>query len=127
MLAQEMFRQLVEQAEKTVSSGESAQEFPLLHKDRENIDEIVLDSTIDGTQYYLVRRRPRSHNTIRLSPRERAIARVVAQGLPNKCIAKQLNISPWTVASYMRRIFSKLQVTSRTASIAKLMQEDLLD
>ncbi len=127
MLAQEMFAQLVEQAEKTVVSGKSAQELPVLRKNQEDIDEIVLDSTVDGTQYYLVRRRPRSQNAIRLSPRERAIARLVAQGWPNKCIAKQLNISPWTVASYMRRIFAKLQVTSRTATIAKLMQEDLLD
>ena len=63
---------------------------------------------------------------ISLSPRERAIAQLVAQGLPNKCIAKNLNISHWTVATYVKRIFLKLGVSSRTAMIAMLIQEDLL-
>jgi len=63
---------------------------------------------------------------ISLSPRERAIAQLVAQGLPNKCIAKNLNISHWTVATYIKRIFIKLGVSSRTAMIAMLMQENLL-
>ncbi|MEG3836791.1 MULTISPECIES: helix-turn-helix transcriptional regulator [Microcoleus] len=63
---------------------------------------------------------------ISLSPRERAIAQLVAQGLPNKCIAKNLNISHWTVATYVRRIFIKLGVCSRTAMIALLIQENLL-
>jgi DNA-binding CsgD family transcriptional regulator len=63
---------------------------------------------------------------ITLSPRERAIAQLVAQGLPNKCIAKNLNISHWTVATYVKRIFLKLGVSSRTAMIAMLIQENLL-
>jgi DNA-binding CsgD family transcriptional regulator len=63
---------------------------------------------------------------ITLSPRERAIAQLVAQGLPNKCIAKNLNISHWTVATYVKRIFMKLGVSSRTAMIAMLIQENLL-
>ncbi len=63
---------------------------------------------------------------ISLSPRERAIAQLVAQGLPNKCIAKSLNISHWTVATYVKRIFLKLGVSSRTAMIAMLIQENLL-
>ena len=40
-----------------------------------------------------------------LSPREQAIAKLVAQGLPNKSIGNQLDISPWTVATYLRRIY----------------------
>jgi len=63
---------------------------------------------------------------ISLSPRERVIAQLVAQGLPNKCIAKNLNISHWTVATYVKRIFLKLGVSSRTAMIAILIQENLL-
>lgn len=63
---------------------------------------------------------------VTLSPREKAIAQLIAQGLPNKCIGKHLNISHWTVATYVRRIFVKLGVTSRTAMIALLLQENLL-
>jgi len=65
-------------------------------------------------------------SVVSLSPRERAIAQLVAQGLPNKCIAKNLNISHWTVATYVRRIFIKLSVCSRTAMIALLIKENLL-
>lgn len=70
-----------------------------------------------------------AHNqpkSIELSPRESAIAKLVAQGLPNKVIAKQLKISPWTVASHLRRIFLKVGVTSRTAMIVKLLDQHLL-
>lgn len=66
------------------------------------------------------------NSPINLSPREHAIAQLVAQGLPNKVIAKQLQISPWTVASHLRRIFVKLGVTSRTAMIVKLLAQHLL-
>ncbi len=57
-----------------------------------------------------------------LSPRERAIAKLIAQGLPNKIIGDKLGISPWTVATYIRRIFAKIGVTSRSAMIAALMR-----
>ncbi|HEY9739623.1 MAG TPA: LuxR C-terminal-related transcriptional regulator [Coleofasciculaceae cyanobacterium] len=63
---------------------------------------------------------------IHLSPREKAIAQLVAQGLPNKCIGSQLDISPWTVATHLRRIFAKLDVTSRTAMTTRVLQENLL-
>lgn len=49
-----------------------------------------------------------------LSPRELEIARLVAQAMPNKSIARVLDISPWTIAAHLRRIFGKLQITSRT-------------
>lgn len=89
-------------------------------------DEVIFNLDIDGTHYYLVRRRQKPEESIRLSPRERAIAKLVAQGFSNKCIGNQLNISPWTVATYLRRIFAKLTVSSRTAMITRLLEENLL-
>ncbi|HMG47058.1 MAG TPA: helix-turn-helix transcriptional regulator [Allosphingosinicella sp.] len=57
-----------------------------------------------------------------LSPREQEIARLVAIGYPNKTIAGILDISPWTVATHVRRIFAKLNVHGRPAMIAELAQ-----
>jgi two-component system, NarL family, nitrate/nitrite response regulator NarL len=57
---------------------------------------------------------------------ELAIARLIAKGLPNKCIGDILEISPWTVATHLRRIFVKLGVTSRAAMVARLGEENLL-
>lgn len=90
------------------------------------IDEIIFESNIDGTHYYLVRRKPETPQPVELSPRELAIAHLIAQGLPNKSIGSSLNISPWTVATHLRRIFVKLGVTSRAAMVARLMQDHLL-
>lgn len=56
------------------------------------------------------------------SQREKQIIRLVAAGLPNKCIGYALNISTWTVSSHLRRLFAKAGVTRREALIAKLAQ-----
>ncbi|MGA8809325.1 MAG: helix-turn-helix transcriptional regulator [Thermoanaerobaculia bacterium] len=61
-----------------------------------------------------------------LSPRELEIARMVAVGHPNKTIAAVLDISAWTVGTHLRRIFSKLRVTSRAAMVARLMERRML-
>jgi len=62
----------------------------------------------------------------RLSPREREIALLVAQGLPTKAIARQLGISMWTVSTHLRRIFARFGVGSRAAMVACLFQRGLL-
>jgi DNA-binding CsgD family transcriptional regulator len=56
-----------------------------------------------------------------LSPREHEIVRLVAAGYPNKTIAAVLDISPWTVATYLRRIFHKLRVSSRAEMVARAL------
>jgi two-component system, NarL family, nitrate/nitrite response regulator NarL len=89
--------------------------------------EVIIETDINGMRYYLVRCPSRSEDDhIHLTPREQSIAQLVAQGLPNKCIAKQLEISPWTVATHLRRLFAKLGVSTRSAMIAKLLSGNLL-
>ena len=46
---------------------------------------------------------------------------MVAQGYANKTIASVLDISTWTVASHLRRIFVKLQISSRAAMATCLL------
>lgn len=55
-----------------------------------------------------------------LSPKEREIARALAQGLSNKQIAAKQGISQSTVKNHIYSIFKKCNVTSRLALIACL-------
>lgn len=80
---------------------------------------ILLDVTIDGARC-LVLRLDEAPTISTLSPREQEIARMVADGLTNKSMARVLDISLWTVATHLRRIFAKLGVTSRAAMVARL-------
>jgi DNA-binding CsgD family transcriptional regulator len=105
-----------------------------------DVGEIILDMEVDGVRYLAVRFTARSTLNFRheevpdpvdaaprdvptLSPRELEIARMVAKGYPNKSIAAVLDISSWTVSSHLRRIFSKLGVSSRAAMVAQLLED----
>ena len=50
----------------------------------------------------------------RLTPRMEEVRQLVRQGLSNKQIARQLNLSEGTVKNYLTEIFRLLQVTNRT-------------
>jgi len=54
-----------------------------------------------------------------LTERELQIAMLVADGLVNKEIADRLHISEWTVCTHMRRIYSKLGVSTRGAMVSR--------
>lgn len=56
----------------------------------------------------------------RLSPRECEVARLVALGLPNKQVARQLDISEKTVHVHRQHIMEKVEVAS-AAELARLM------
>jgi DNA-binding NarL/FixJ family response regulator len=49
-----------------------------------------------------------------LSPREREVLVLVAEGLPNKLIARRLDISEKTVKAHLTRVFQQIGVTDRT-------------
>ncbi|NMG74550.1 response regulator transcription factor [Aromatoleum diolicum] len=56
----------------------------------------------------------------RLSPREQEVARLVAQGLPNKLVARELDISEKTVHVHRQHVMEKTEVGS-AAELARLM------
>lgn len=49
-----------------------------------------------------------------LSEREREVLNCVAEGLPNKLIARKLGISEKTVKAHLTRVFQQIGVTDRT-------------
>jgi DNA-binding CsgD family transcriptional regulator len=87
-------------------------------------EQVLLDVEIGDVRLVAIRRGTPSPISM-LSPREREIARMVALGYPNKAIASVLDISSWTVASHLRRVFMKLQVTSRAAMTTRLYDTGL--
>ncbi len=54
-----------------------------------------------------------------LTPREREILDLIAQGLTNAAIAENLVISPKTVRNHVSEIYGKLQVASRGEAVAR--------
>ena len=64
-----------------------------------------------------------SHGTSRLSPQERLILPLLAEGKTNKEIAVQLRLSDKTVKNYLANIFDKLHVKRRTEAVAWFMKE----
>jgi DNA-binding CsgD family transcriptional regulator len=96
--------------------------------DAQNAQDVMLDMEVDGVRCLLVRLMPKSARAqVFLSPREQEIARMVAEGYPNKTIAAVLDISSWTVGTHLRRVFAKLGVGSRAAMVARLLEEGLMN
>ncbi len=63
----------------------------------------------------------------RLTERELEVLRLVAQGLSNREIGKQLFISENTVKNHVRNILEKLQLHSRMEAVMYAVREKLLD
>lgn len=62
-------------------------------------------------------------DTAALSPREQSVLSLLTKGYLYKEIADQLGISVPTVNTYIRRIYEKLQVHSRSQAIAKYLKQ----
>jgi RNA polymerase sigma factor (sigma-70 family) len=60
--------------------------------------------------------------TENLSEREQQVLDLLSQGLMYKEIADKLAISYETVHTYIRRIYEKLQVRTRTEAVAKFLR-----
>jgi DNA-binding NarL/FixJ family response regulator len=62
----------------------------------------------------LVAARAEQQTDPELTPREREVLALLADGLPNKLIARRLDISEKTVKAHLTNIFQRIGVTDRT-------------
>jgi DNA-binding NarL/FixJ family response regulator len=77
---------------------------------------------VQSFQKTAVAAQPADKNLSELSEREQQVLDLLAQGLIYKEIADKLDIGYETVHTYIRRIYEKLQVRTRTEAVAKFLQ-----
>jgi DNA-binding CsgD family transcriptional regulator/tetratricopeptide (TPR) repeat protein len=66
-----------------------------------------------GVRRRLVTAEPETSGWAALTTSELTVARLVAEGLTNREVAERLFVSPHTVNSHLRHVFSKLRINSR--------------
>lgn len=62
-----------------------------------------------------------------ISPRQRELLRALAIGLGNKAIAHRLGIREETVKGYLKELYPRIGVSSRTAAVAWAMRHGLIE
>jgi DNA-binding NarL/FixJ family response regulator len=67
-----------------------------------------------------------SREQSKLSPRERQVLRLIAEGGTNKAIAARLSVSERTVDRHVSNILLKLDVPSRAAAIAYAYEHEII-
>ena len=61
-----------------------------------------------------------------LTPRERDVLRLLADGMSNEEIGKELFISPETVRTHVRKAMDKLDADTRTQAVATALRQSLI-
>lgn len=96
--------------------------------------ELVVDPTVARTMFSVVGEHrdaapvtsePRA-NEIRLTPMERKVMELAAEGLLVKQIAVQLDLSPLTVKNHLARIRRRLGATDKAHAVATALRAGLL-
>jgi NarL family two-component system response regulator LiaR len=76
--------------------------------------EALLDPSVAARLVDAIAQAPGDDPGERLTPREREVLGLIAQGRPNKLIARELEISEKTVKAHVGRVLEKLGVSDRT-------------
>jgi len=89
----------------------------------------VLPPQMTGTLFSQIARdavargRPEALDSVRMTPREREVINLIAEGLSNKEIASRLNLATHTVKSHVRNVMEKLTLHTRL-QIAAFAHDD---
>src|SRR5882757_839705 len=71
-------------------------------------------------------RRREETRAVGISPRERDVLRLMADGHTIAAIAAQIHVAPSTVKTHVQRLYEKLGVNGRAAAVAEAMRRKLL-
>ena len=82
---------------------------------------------VDPTLAGLFTSREATDKLVQLTARERDILRLLAEGLHNDEIGKQLFISADTVRAHVRKAMKKLNADTRTQAVALAFRQSLID
>jgi DNA-binding CsgD family transcriptional regulator len=99
-------------------------EFDRGERDFEERDRAVLDLVrphLEQCRRRAKARRRRAEGASRLTPRERQIVCIVAEGATNGEVASVLEISPQTVRKHLENAYEKLGVHTRTGAVVALL------
>ena len=72
----------------------------------------------------VIRGRPEALSAVRMTPREREVINLIAEGLSNKEMAGRLHIASHTVKSHVRNIMEKLMLHTRLQIAAYAHSEE---
>ena len=114
-------KNLLSKTQTTSGNGESSAELEKIAKELVEI-KAKLDDKLGGNSGITVTPPPIE---IDLTPREQSVLDLVAQGLMNKEIARELNTSVRNVEKYVSRLFGKTGTNSRTELVRFALQHGL--
>lgn len=97
-----------------------------LHADARagRLDPIAVDAVLTAAGRATTSRAGGPHG---LTARETEVLGLLARGLANKQIARELSISPKTVGNHVEHLYAKLGVSSRAAAALHAMRHGLVD
>ena len=84
------------------------------------LDPVATDAVLAAAGHRVSR--TRAGGPAGLTARESDVLALLAQGMPNKRIARELGISPKTVGNHIEHVYSKLGVSNRTGAAMYAMQ-----
>ncbi|MDQ3353562.1 MAG: LuxR C-terminal-related transcriptional regulator, partial [Actinomycetota bacterium] len=106
-----------------MTAGEAAHELRA-EVDQGRLDPAATDAVLAAAGQPVSR--SRAGGPAGLTTRECEVLGLLAQGLPNKGIARRLGISPKTVGNHIEHIYTKLDVSGRAGAAMHAMQHGLV-